>query len=221
MARLLKDWTASESVEQLTESAEVFFTRLIMKADDYGNYVGNVKLIKAALFPLKDSITVVHIERCILECEKAGLLEKYTVEGKDYLHIPGFDQKLRRMKAIYPEPPARTNGGKLRTDGGQARTSADKCPPELEEKKEVETEVELEHEARAAFDEIYLEGLKMSRAYPGIDIDTQLAQFLQKVRGSPRDYMSHDTSGFRKAFNFQLRNARPVMAQKPKADLKL
>ncbi len=68
--RVIRDWTASESVDLLTVKAEVFFTRLIMKADDYGNYTGNPKLIAAALFPLK-MYDVSSILMWMEECEKA------------------------------------------------------------------------------------------------------------------------------------------------------
>ena len=52
--RVLRDWTASEKMDKLSQGAEVFFTRLIMKADDYGLYYGNPKLLNSALFPLRE-----------------------------------------------------------------------------------------------------------------------------------------------------------------------
>jgi hypothetical protein len=101
--RVIRDWTASETVDLLSAKAEVFFTRLIMKADDYGNYTGNPKLINAALFPLK-IYEVLDVMNWIEECEKAGLLRQYKSDGKTYLHIQNFGQTLRRMKAVYPPP---------------------------------------------------------------------------------------------------------------------
>lgn len=69
---------------------------------------------------------------------------------------------------------------------------------------------DFDEKFKTAFDEIYLEGLKMSRAYPGVDIDQELARFFLKVKGSPRVYADHGTDGLRLAFNAQLRSARPV-----------
>lgn len=67
----------------------------------------------------------------------------------------------------------------------------------------------LESNLSRAFDEIYIEGLKLSRAYPTINIDKELTQFLVKVRGAPDTYDRHDTNGLRSAFNYQLRHAKP------------
>ena len=33
---MLRDWTQSEKIDELTIESERFFTRLIMKVDDYG-----------------------------------------------------------------------------------------------------------------------------------------------------------------------------------------
>jgi hypothetical protein len=101
--RVLRDWTASDKVDQLSQGGEILFTRLIMKADDYGLYYGNPKLINSALFPLKDYDNS-QILKWINECYKAGLIHKYSVEGKEYIQILGFDQRLRLMKSKFPDP---------------------------------------------------------------------------------------------------------------------
>lgn len=61
----------------------------------------------------------------------------------------------------------------------------------------------------AAFDEIFLEALKTSGAYPGVDIDQELKRFILKVQGSPRVYADHDNAGLRLAFSWQLRAVKP------------
>lgn len=84
------------------------------------------------------------------------------------------------------------------------------------EGKEVQEENQLE--PAAAFDEIYIENLKLSRAYPGVDIDQELKRFILKVQGSPNVYAEHGTDGLRLAFNAQLRSVRPSNgeAKKPR-----
>lgn len=138
--RVIRDWTASEAVQELSAEAEVFFTRLIMKADDYGNYTGNPKLINAALFPLKD-YKVKQIESWINECRVNGLIVPYSNSNKDYIHIPNFGQTLRRMKAVFPSP---TDDGSLRTTSDILRTSDGQVTAERKGK---ETEEEIETKA--------------------------------------------------------------------------
>jgi len=104
--RMLRDWTDSEPVNQLDDGAEVLFVRLIMKADDYGRFTANPKLIRALCFPLRDGIRESDIARRIAECETAGLIATYSDNGKPLLQIVNFGQRMRNgMKAKYPPPP--------------------------------------------------------------------------------------------------------------------
>ncbi len=103
--RILRDWTDSDRIEQLTCEAERFFVRLIMKVDDYGRYHADPKRLKPFLFPLKDSIRVTDISRWLAECEKAGLVRCYESDSKRYVEIRDFRQRLRLMKELHPRPP--------------------------------------------------------------------------------------------------------------------
>lgn len=132
--RILRDWTCSETINELSESAEIFFTRLIMKADDFGRFYGSTKLLKAQLYPLKD-INLKQIEKHRDECVKNGIIKFYIVDGKEYIEIKDFNQRLRLMKSKFPEPVL--NGGQL----------SDSCPTSDGSKRsETETETETEVE---------------------------------------------------------------------------
>lgn len=127
--RILRDWTLSENIECLSPHAEVLFTRLIMKADDFGRFHANPKLLKAALFPLKE-VNESDILVWLNECYAAGVLNHYQVDGKKYLEIKEFGQRLRTMTSKFPDPCGQT---------------AVICPPIVsnpppEGRKEVETE---------------------------------------------------------------------------------
>jgi len=136
--RILRDWTQSETVDLLTDGAERFFVRLIMKADDFGCYYANPKLLKAALFPLKD-FSFDQVDKWKKECVKAGLVKSYTVYGKEYLQIKDFGQRLRSMTSKFPQP-----------DSDPRTIDSD---PRLEEKRnEVEEKVKT---ARKFSDDFY------------------------------------------------------------------
>lgn len=123
--RMLRDWTNSDKVENISFQAEVFFTRLIMKADDYGCFWADPKRLKANLFPLKsDSIREADMFRWMTECQKAGLIVIYESDQKKYLQILEFGQRLRTKKSKFPKPDI-----KLTATCGQM--TAD-CPPEEE-----------------------------------------------------------------------------------------
>ena len=125
--RILRDWTTSETIDELSLGAEVLFTRLIMKADDYGNYTANIKLVKAALFPLKD-YEEGQIASWVNECARAKILKIYVHDGKSYIHIPNFGQRLRAMKSQYPDyVPTNdsqvSDNGLLETKGNEVETN--------------------------------------------------------------------------------------------------
>lgn len=122
MSRLIRDWTDSETIDQITESAEIFFSRLTMKADDYGYYTANLKLLKSALYPLREEktqkrevITIKKIDELLKECHEAGLIDLYTYNEKPYLFIYNFGQQKRTMTSKYPD----RNGDLIAKDGSK------------------------------------------------------------------------------------------------------
>ena len=116
--RILRDWTDSESVNKLSWEAEVFFIRLIMKADDFGRFSANPRLLKSVLFPLKDGLRDADMSRWLAECEKAGLIRVYSsLAGKFFLEIQRFQQRTRSEKSKFDNPP------------WYDRRMSDKCQP--------------------------------------------------------------------------------------------
>lgn len=102
--RVLRDTTTSERVNQLSFQSEVLMYRLFMKADDFGSYYANARLIKSTLFPLKDNIRETDITRWLDELKQIGLILFYEVEGKNLLRVIGFNQRLRNMRNAFPHP---------------------------------------------------------------------------------------------------------------------
>lgn len=100
--RILRDWTDSENVHKLSAEAERFFTRLIMKSDDYGRYVSDTKLLRAFLFPLFEKLKEEKVSSWLKECQDADLVFCYEINSKKYLEIKMFDQKLRVKRSKYP-----------------------------------------------------------------------------------------------------------------------
>lgn len=101
MNRIIRDFSRCSKFDKLSLLAEVFFRRLWNKADDYGRYDANPKLLKADLFPLRD-IRSSDIVRCLQECETAELLVCYQIENAKYLQINNFNQSVRTKNAKYP-----------------------------------------------------------------------------------------------------------------------
>ncbi len=179
--RVLRDWTTSEVVDNLSQGAEVFFTRLIMKADDYGSFYANPKLIRSALFPLKPYKDK-QIQTWIEECLAAKLLISYDVEGKSYIRIENFGQRLRNMRNTFPQP-----------DGDPLTTRGNSRPETKQKRNETEEETEGTFEERflRAFDSITCEGYQI--AFKGVDLGAELQKFKVKCDNEPDEYHGRKT----------------------------
>lgn len=145
--RVLRDWTASEKIDKISFQAEALFTRLMMKADDYGSYHANPKLIKAFCFPLKN-LRETEISRWLQELESAGIIALYDAENKPYLHIIDFGQRLRTMSSKFPQIHINQLNNKI---ADECQQYADNSPPETEVETEVEDEGEGEKKTTTNF----------------------------------------------------------------------
>ena len=103
--RLLRDGVCtSDAINLLSSDAEVMFYRLLVVADDYGYMDARTAILKAQCFPLKESATVPKIETWLTELAKAGLIQRYSVDGKPFLAIAKWEQRVRsRPKYASPE----------------------------------------------------------------------------------------------------------------------
>lgn len=98
---------SSEAVNQLSCTEEVFYRRLLSVVDDFGRYHAHPSLLRAACYPLQlDKVGNADLTKWLLATEKAGLVSTYHFEGKDYLQVLKFDQRVRAEKSKYPPPTA-------------------------------------------------------------------------------------------------------------------
>lgn len=107
--RIIKESiTTSEDIDLLSSGAEILFYRLIVKADDYGIYYGNSKLIRSNCFPLRvDDIPVSYVRDWVAELIAAGLITKYMAQdGREYIQICKWNdhQRIRNSKHKFPPP---------------------------------------------------------------------------------------------------------------------
>jgi hypothetical protein len=135
--RILRDWTDSETIDLLSVQAERFFTRLIMKVDDFGRFTANLRMLKSILFPLKTDVRETDITRWLAECEKSGLIALYNVASKEYLQIINFKQALRQKTEKYPAPTMSSN-----CVADDTHTHSNCSPETKRSRNEVETETE-------------------------------------------------------------------------------
>jgi hypothetical protein len=102
--RVLRDWTDSYRFENLSAEAERLFARLIMKADDFGRFHADPRLVKSACLPLIASADDAKIELWLDELKAAKLIIRYQVDSRPYLAIPNWRQRTRSAESKFPPP---------------------------------------------------------------------------------------------------------------------
>ena len=94
----------SEDLDKVSPQAEVLFFRLMVKADDFGAYYGNPKIINGACFPLK-SYSDKSVRGWLTELVNAGLVIHYTAaDGRDYVQFATWEkhQQIRAKRRKFP-----------------------------------------------------------------------------------------------------------------------
>ena len=92
----------SEAIEKLSPLAENLYYRLLVTVDDFGRYDARPPMVKAACFPVKDSINANKAEVLMKELAEHGLIEVYMVQGKPYLQMTKWDNIPRAKESKFP-----------------------------------------------------------------------------------------------------------------------
>ncbi|RGB69625.1 hypothetical protein [Provencibacterium massiliense] len=106
--RVIKESTVtSEPLSEISAEAERLFWRLVVKADDFGLYYGNPRILASMCFPL-DPPKEQRIRAWLDELVAAGMVGTYTAgeDGKQYLQLLLWDkrQKRRAKEGQFPLP---------------------------------------------------------------------------------------------------------------------
>jgi hypothetical protein len=88
------DFFSSLTIAALPLEARLTFIGLWTHVDDEGRCVDDARLVKAALWPLDDR-TAANVETDLQALSEASLITRYTVDGRAYLQVRGWDEHQR------------------------------------------------------------------------------------------------------------------------------
>jgi len=147
--RILRDWTDSLKFDGLSPEAERLFIRLIMKADDFGRYHADPRLVKSGCFPLAESLRANTVSAWLTELSDRALVFCYTVQDREFLAIYNFSQRLKQSRAKFPPPDGKSADFlPLSDDFREVPGSSGKFPPESETYSDTESESESDNEKK-------------------------------------------------------------------------
>lgn len=139
--RMVRDWTDSQKMDGISAEAERLFVRLIMKADDYGRFHADPRIVRGLCFPLHDNLRTEHVGRWLNELHHRNLIFRYEIGAQALLAIINFGQRLKQSRAKFPELPGE-NKDWLPTSGNFRELPGSWQKDVSQEEEEVEVEEE-------------------------------------------------------------------------------
>lgn len=107
------DFFTSETVTALEFRTRLTWIGLWTHCDDHGRHRDNVKLIKAAVWPL-DAVSLRDVADDLDDLVIAGLLYRYEVDGRTYLQVTNWEEHQRVDRPSKTTIPAPTEGTVLK-----------------------------------------------------------------------------------------------------------
>jgi len=103
-SRILREgFIDSTAINRLTNFAECFYVRLLLRVDDAGRYEADAMLLRSMLFPRKANVSETSIKDAVKELIKNNLAVHYTVGIKHYLQLTNVQRCGRTMNSDYPD----------------------------------------------------------------------------------------------------------------------
>lgn len=89
------EFFTSLTIDKLTLTAQRTFVGLWTYADDHGRGLDDTRLIKAAIWPLRDSHTAAKVEKDMKALADLDLIKRYEIDGGRYFQILGWAEHQR------------------------------------------------------------------------------------------------------------------------------
>lgn len=107
--RIIRDEIlTSERYWSVGIEAQQLFFHLLLLADDTARYTASTFSLRARCFAGRPT-TPKRIEKLLAELIREDLIRPYDAEGKRFIFIPRFRQRLRYENSRFPEPPNEIN----------------------------------------------------------------------------------------------------------------
>jgi hypothetical protein len=94
-------YLTSPRINAVEPDGRDLWVRLVLVADDHGRFWGDPQLIASRCYPLKPDAA--NVARLLSELARVDLIELYEVEGKAYLLITQWQERIR-SDSKYPAP---------------------------------------------------------------------------------------------------------------------
>jgi len=111
---------------QLRWHERYFYNVLLHWVDDYGRFEADVEILRGGLYHPYDmrKVPASSVREMLMRCHELGLVKLYTVKGKGFGRVVGFDQRMKYPRAEHPPEPDAEMELALGLDGAVAQAAA-------------------------------------------------------------------------------------------------
>jgi len=118
------EFWSDRRLSRLSRDARLLYIGLWNHADEHARLLGDVRLIKGAVFPYDDDLDTEAVARLLAELTAMRRVVAYEADGDPYLYLPtlGAHQRLepRKVPSRLPEPPELGQLGLFGADGADS-----------------------------------------------------------------------------------------------------
>lgn len=124
MRTLKPELFRSKKLAECSIAAIVTFEGLWTEADDFGRGDADPRIIKGAIWSLRDEVTWQDVAGHLDELEAQRLIHRYEIDGNVYYEVPSWENhqaaSYRRGKQVFPEPCTTESAEKCKDVQGRA-----------------------------------------------------------------------------------------------------
>ncbi|HWG34689.1 MAG TPA: hypothetical protein VN650_11000 [Gemmatimonadaceae bacterium] len=88
-----------------SDTHRMLFVHFLLSADDLGNAQATTGTFRRRLLQRDKPVTEQECAQLIADLCTADIVRKFEYDGKRFIHIPRFRQRLRSYKRVHPRPP--------------------------------------------------------------------------------------------------------------------
>lgn len=178
------DFWTDEKLGLCKRDERLFFMGLISNADDEGRGRGNIKLLKATIFPYDDDLKSKDIEQMACSLMEKGMAIFYVVDDQEFYCLPNFARHQTINKPTQSKIPEMPENREKVVLPQYYRSPPVELPPKRKEEKRREEKGKEEKRAREEF--VFLSDREYENliAEYGENDTKQMIEILNNYKGS-------------------------------------
>lgn len=151
---------SSDSLSKVSMFADLTFRSLIVACDDFGRIDGRLPILKAALFPLRDEVTLKKLDAWLDELAAGpdAPIIRYIVDGRPFIALTGWEKHRgkgrrgsvskcpeplpRKSEEMHADPPGNREAGDENRETGDGKRESARASSERPAKSRIDPRVE-------------------------------------------------------------------------------